>query len=191
MVRLTNEEDWAILFANLKGNKKEKIDNWITISEACQRLVKKHDKKTVATKVGISEEMIREILTVFKLTSDNKKLIKERKLDSIDKIKMLAQLKDEELQNKAGELLLDVTAHEARDILDCVKKYPNLSIEEYKNKVLESRLKIEELILTVVPFDKELFEELKKNSIKQKLSLEENIIRIIRKEIIKEPTGEK
>ncbi len=173
------DEAFAILFANLKGTKRNKPHDWIKVAES-YGIVKKHypSDKEIAKKVGVSHEIIRSISKLLQLTEENKKLLRERKI-LLDTGEALSGIKDSQLQNKVGESVIGLSAHDARDLIQYAKKYPNESLEEFKQRIFTSKNRIEKLHLTVVPLKEEPYQLLLKISKKQKKSLEGLISDII------------
>ncbi len=173
------DEALAILFANLKGAKRNKPHDWIKVAESYEILKKYYPSdKEIAEKVGVSHEIIRSISKLLELTEENKKLLRERKI-LLDTGEALSGIKNSQLQNEVGESVIGLSAHDARDLIQYVKQYPNEPFEEFKQRILTSKNRIEKLHLTVVPLKEEPYQLLRKIAKKQKKSIEGLISEII------------
>lgn len=155
MKELDEETALSILFANTK--RKKRIDNLLTIAEACEYLVnlKKYgSQQAVAKTVGLSSEMIRQFLTVLKLPKEIQELVSERKIDSVDVVKEIAAIKDPLKQIAVANSFVNSLSKDARDIKRLIKNV-NFPIEEAKKTVLDAKPK--GLHIFVMDFDDEMY----------------------------------
>lgn len=160
MKKLDEETALSILFANTK--RKKRIDNLLVIANACKYLVKLYgSQKSVAKKIGISSEMIRQFLTPLKLPKKIQKLVSERKIDSIDIVKEITSIKEPFKQTVAAEAIINSLSKDVRDIKRLVKN-SDVSIKGAKNIVLEAKPK--GLNIFIMDFDNETFQAIKKQS---------------------------
>lgn len=173
------EKALTILFSNLKGRKK-KIHDWIMIAENVEYLTKLYgSSKEVAKKLSMSNTMINSILRLLSLTEKNKQLVRERKILQ-DAGEALASIEDSTLQNKIGDMIVGLKAHDARDLIQFAKRYPNASIERFKEKILKSKRKVEKIYVTVIPLDENNYYSLKKEAKKRNIPVEELSQKIIK-----------
>ncbi len=165
----------AIIFANTKRKKRK--ENLLTIAKAFEYLVKLYgSKKTVAERVGLSTEMIRQFLAVLKLPQDVQKLFSDRFIDSVDIAKELLVLKEPKKQVVAANAIVDLLSKDVRDIKRLIKR-ENLSVEDAKETILNSKPK--GLNIFVMDFDDKTYQEIKKKSIELKIKPAELVREIV------------
>jgi len=154
IVPLSDEETaLAVLFSNTK-RKKRTVD-LLTLAKACEFLVEKYrSRKEVASKLGLSTEMIREFLLPLKLPNKIQNLISERKIDSLDVIKEISSLKGSSQQIEAAVALTRVPSKDVRDIVRLVRE-GNVPVSEAKDVVFE--LKSKGLHIFLIDFDSQTY----------------------------------
>jgi hypothetical protein len=69
--------------------------------------------------------------------------------------------------------------HDAREVIQYAKKYPDAPLDDFKNRVMHSKDKVEKVNLVIVPMKEEMFELLKEIGKKDKLSPEKVILNIV------------
>jgi len=177
MKKLDEETALSILFANTK--RKKRIDDLLTIAEACQYLVnlrKYGSQQAVAKKVGLSAEMIRQFLAVLKLPKEIQKLVSERKIDSVDIVKEIAAIKDPPKQVAVAHAFVNSLSKDVRDIKRLIKE-ANLSIEDAKRTVLNAKPK--GLHIFIMDFDDEIYRAIKRYSRTMKMKPPELVRKIV------------
>ena len=188
---MKNEKDKLLitLFTNLKGNKK-KVDNWITIANACDKLIKKYgySKNKLSKELSVSQETIRQTLKVLENPKEVQKLVKERKI-GLDVNEAISGLKNDNTKIKIAKIVSDLNAFDARYIIQYVKRNPQATIKEiesYKEKLLKSKWKSIKLNLHLlaIPLEKNDYITLKKISENKKISVQQLVTEMI-KEYIK------
>ena len=139
MDEMDENQALAIMFGNTK-RKKRNVD-LITLAKSCEILVKRYgSRKEVGEILGLSAEMIRQILTPLKVSDEVKKLISEKKIDSIDLVMHLSSIKDQNLQTKAALMLTNFHTKDVRDILQLIKK-SGIDIEKAIDTIIENKPK--------------------------------------------------
>lgn len=157
MKPLDEETALAVLFANTK--RKKRNADLLTIAQSCEYLVKLYgSQKTVAKKIGLSTEMVREFLTVLKIPKEVQELVSDRQIDSVDTVREISALKDTEKQIAAARSFLDSSSKDVRDIKRLVKS-ADLPVEEAKRVI--SELKPKGLHIFVIDFDDEMHRAIK------------------------------
>jgi len=160
MKNLDEKTALATIFSNTK-RKKRNVD-LLTIAKNCDYLVKLYgSQKTVAEKVGLSTEMIREFLAVLKLPTEIQTLVSKRKIDSIDIVREISALKEQSKQIAAAEAFIDSLSKDVRDIRRLVKD-ANVPIKDAKKVVLEAKPK--GLHIFVMDFDDEMYRAIIKHA---------------------------
>ena len=173
----------ANLFLNLKGSKKKR-DNWINIAKICKEFLdNSKNRKTTASKLGVSPELIRSIVSLLDLPIEVQKLIKEGKIlfdaaQRINTIKDDNKEKEKKRRIEVAKEIVGLTSHEQREIIRYAKKFPNSSLKNYKKRVTTAR-EIKEIHVAVISLEKKQYEKLEKMSKKRKLSLEKLLLEIV------------
>lgn len=175
MKELDENTALAIMFANTR--RKKRTEDLLTIAKACEYLVKLYgSQKTVAKKVGLSTEMIREFMTALKLPIEIQNLISERKIDSVDIVREIASIKDKSRQITVANTFINSLSKDARDIKRLIKN-TNFSVEDAQKTILDSKPK--ELHVFVIDFNDEVYHALIKQSKNLKVRPAELVKRII------------
>ncbi len=126
----------SVLFANTR-RKKRKAD-LVTIAECCQYLAELYGSPgKVAEKVGLSNEMVREFLLVLKLPKEVLEMIRKRRIDSIDSVKVISSIKSQKMQITAAREMVDLKSKDVRDVVR-VSKVSGKSIAEAKRTILNT-----------------------------------------------------
>jgi len=150
-------EDLAIAFlqANVHGRKK-KIVSILDMAEAVQFLVNKHkNQEKVASIVKImSREMVREFYNISSLPEEIKKLIQKKKI-RIDVAQRLFKIDDKNRQIKTARAIAELSAHDARKIIDYVINNPEKTVEEGAKIVRGSKNIVKKYDTLVIPLEKE------------------------------------
>jgi len=178
MKKINEEKILANLYLNLKGKKKKK-DNWIEIAYNCKQLTDHYGSaKEVAEKLGVHYEIIRSILKLLTLPEEVKQLIRSNEI-LFDVGQRIARMKNEETQIKVARVVVGLSNHDAREVIQYAKKYPNASLEDFKKRVIDSKNKIEKINLAIIPFKEETYNLLKEIGEMDKLSPEKLILKIV------------
>jgi len=168
-----------ILLLELKGRKKKREDP-LKIAEACECLVDHGwSSEKIGKKFGVSSRMIGKFLSLTRLPPEVKQWVSNREI-GIDVGAQLSEAKlDDETKVKVGGLIRGMLAHDARNLVRFATKFPNASVEEYKQRILTSKPQKEEVSLVVISLQEEAYRKLKEESEKRKISLHELGERII------------
>ena len=173
----------ANLFLNLKGSKKKR-DNWINIAKICKDVLdNSKNRKTAASKLGVSTELIRSIVSLLDLPMEVQKLIKQDKIlldaaQRINTIKHDDKEKEKKRRIEVAKEIAGLTSHEQREIISYAKKFPNSSLKNYKKRVTTTH-EIKEIHVVVISLEQKQYEKLEKISKKRKLSLEKLLVEIV------------
>ena len=187
MKNFDEEKILANLYLNLKGSKKKR-DNWIEIARNCRQLTDYYGSaQIVAEKLGVSYEIVRSVLTLLTLPEEVQEIIARNQI-LFDVGQRLSRIKNKETQIKVAKIIIGLSSHDARQVIQYTKKYPDASIDDFKRRLIGSKDKIEKINLIVVPFREENFAILKKISEKQKTSPEKLIREIVDQWIEKKKT---
>lgn len=165
MTTLNEETALSILFANTR-RKKRRVDLF-TLAQSCKYLVDLYgSKKDVAEKVGLSTEMIRELMLPLKLPREIRKLISSRKIDSIDTVREISALKEPSKQIAAASEFINTSTKDVRDIKRLINK-ARIPAERAKEIILEAKPK--DLHIFVMDFDEEMYRSLLEHSKRKKI----------------------
>lgn len=177
MMKLDEETALSIMFANTR--RKRRYVDLITVAKSCKYLVNLYgSKEAVAKKVGLSTEMIRELMLPLGLPPEIQKLVSSRKIDSIDKVKEISSLKDPSKQIAAAREFIETSTKDARDIKRLVKK-THLPVREAKEVVLEAKPK--DLHIFVMDFDEGTYRSLLAHAKREKMEPAELVRKIVLK----------
>jgi hypothetical protein len=166
----------AILFSNIR--RKKRNTDLITIARACKYLTDLYgSQKAVAEKIGLSTEMIREFLTTLKLPVEIKKLISERKIDSVDVVREISAIREPSKQIIAAHAFANSPSKDVRDIKRLIKD-ANFSIEDAKKTVLNAKPK--GLHIFVVDFDEDIYQAITRQAKAMKIRPPELVREIVK-----------
>lgn len=182
--KMSNEnQKLASLFLNLKGSKKKR-DDWIKIAKICRDVLgKSKNRKEAASKLGVSPELVRSIISLLDLPSEIQKMIKNGDIlfdaaQRINTIKNDDQNKERKRRIEVAKAISGLTSHNQREIIHYAKKFPNSSLKNYKKRVASTQ-EIKEIHVAVIALEKEQHTKLEKITKKKKISLEELVLEII------------
>ena len=175
MTTLNEETALSLLFANTK--RKKRYVDLVTLAQSCKYLVDLYgSKKAVAEKVGLSSEMIREIMLPLKLPKEVQKLISSRKIDSIDTVREISALKDSSKQIAAANEFINASTKDVRDMKRLIKK-ARLPAEKAKEIILEAKPK--DLHIFIMDFDEETYRLILEHAKKKKIDPAELVKKIV------------
>lgn len=178
MNEIEEEKILARLYLNLKGAKR-KQDNWFDIAQDCKQLRDYYGSaKKVADKIGVSYELIRALLKLPTLPEEVKVLIKDNKI-LFDVAQRIARINGKKRQAEVARAVAGLPAHDARDIIQYAKKYPNESLDNFKKRVTEGKDKKEKVHLAIIPLKEEIYSLLKAEGEKRKVSPEKFILALL------------
>jgi hypothetical protein len=147
----------AILFANTK--KKKRTVDLLTLARSCDYLVKKYgSRKEVAKKVGLSPEMIREILLPLNLPRKIQDAISKRKIDSIDVVREIAALRDQTKQLEVGSLFTKLPTKDIRDIRRLTEE-SGVTVQEATDTML--KFKERDMHVFIIDFEEAAYKAIK------------------------------
>ena len=188
MKKFNEERTVANLYLNLKGGKRKK-DDWITIATDLKRLSDFYKSPAeTARKLGVSYELVRSIMKILDLPKEVQELIKEGKI-LYDAAQRVSRLKSRSRQIEVAKTIAGLTSHQARDIIQYAKRYPNADLTDFRRRVTGPRLTKEEIHLTVLPIRQETYRRLQSLSQRQKTSTQKLIVSIINEWLNRQETN--
>ncbi len=172
------EKKLALVIANL-GGKKSKINDWITIAETCKELADHFGSaQKVANELGRHYGTVREILKLAELPDEVKELIRERKI-LYDVGQRIARIRSREDQIKVANAVVGLNSHDARALIQYTKGNPNASLNDFRERIISSKGKVEKIDVLIIPLKSESYKLLKKISDKNKSSPQKFVIGLI------------
>jgi len=177
----------AILISNLKGSRKKRLP-LTTISRAVRLLVNDNEygsSRSVAKEFDITRQVIESFYRILDHPKEIQKLIKDGKI-LLDASTKLHSIKNIERRVEVANVIAGMIAFDSRDIIDYCKRKPNLSAEECKNIVLESKPVNIITHAVVAPLNECLFKQFKKIANNKNMNLHEAALAAIKKWIIEE-----
>jgi uncharacterized short protein YbdD (DUF466 family) len=171
---MDKDEAKAILIANLKGSKSKRTP-LLTIAEAVRLLI--NDKEYgSSSKVAESFGVKRQTIEAFEKMNDQpeemKKMIQEGQI-LIDASTKLSSILDPQKRVKFAKVVAGLSAFDTRYVVDYYKKHPDLSPEECKKAVFDSKTVTNDIHLIVVPLDADQFDRFRSVSKRMGLKLEQ------------------
>lgn len=165
-------EDLAIAFlqANVHGRKK-KIVSILDMADAVKFLVNKYKKQEkVASIVKImSREMVREFYNISTLPEEIKKLVQKKKI-RIDVAQRLYKIDNTKKQIKLANIVSDLSAHDARKVIDYAINNSEKSVEECAKIVQGSKNVVKKYDTLVIPLEKDDYQILNNFARREKLT---------------------
>jgi hypothetical protein len=165
---LSENDLMAAIISNTK--RKNRTIDLLTLAKYLDILNLKYSSKILAKELGLSEEMIRQLLLPLQMPKEIQNLISSRKIDKIDVVVTLNKIRNKEKQIEAANLLTNYSAREIRDIINLYQiKKINLTmakdiITQYKNKNLH---------IILIDLDDKTYNDLNKISKKYSINLPE------------------
>jgi len=133
------EKALAVLIGSTRRNLRRK--NLLEVADqleiACEIL---GSRRTVAKRLDVSEEMLREFASVERLSSHVKELVRQGRLTSVDTAYRFSMLPDRE-QDLTAEAYIsgDLSGQDVRDVVSFRRRNPEMTIEEAIERVKASR----------------------------------------------------
>ena len=136
-------EELCRLLAKFIGNthRLRRNDSLLTVADVIDKLLHHLGSlKRVSQRVGVSEEMLREFLSVKKLSTPVRDLLAEKRIVSVDVAYRLSQLSSSEQIRLAQEYLSGrLSGKDVRDTATWRRKHPKSSIATAIRRVKRSR----------------------------------------------------
>lgn len=174
MKTLDEETALAIVFANTR--RKKRTENLLVIARAFDFLKKLYGSvSATAGRVGLSEQMIREFLSVLKLPREIRALVQDRLIDSVDTVYKISHLPREE-QVAAAMAAADLSSQDMRDI-QRLSKTRKIRVAAAKKRVLDAKPK--GMHLFVIDFDDLAYQAILRQAKAQKLKPPALVKRIV------------
>jgi hypothetical protein len=164
----------AILIDNFQGHRNS---DWITIARVCKKLKDFYGSDSkLGEKVGKTREHIREILKLLDLTPELQKAVKNNSLNK-EVAWRIAGVDGKKNQLKLAKAVKGMNAHDGRELVYYFARDPQISLDEYRKKILNAKNKIENIRVIVLPLSEDKFAKLNaiaknRNKTPQKLILE-------------------
>lgn len=169
------------LIARLIASTKRKKRNFsiVEIADDIVRLKKLYtgNLKKVAATLGLSVGMLNQFLSVFKLPEEIKKLVHERKIDSVALVFLLSKLSREDILGLHTEIMSgNLNSQELKILLPFRKQHPDQNITELLQQVHASK----NIKVSVMQFPKNVVQKTQNNlsEIIKTLIGEENFVTI-------------
>jgi hypothetical protein len=157
---MDEDEAFAIMHANLKGPKRKKPSDWLTIARACRVLTNKYGSYAeVAKHFRVNDRMIGQIDRLNDLNPEVKELLRQRKL-GVDEGNWISRLPMARQGDVAREVL-DLPSKAVRMVVDRLMLNPALSVKEVKRDLIQLGAIQTRLHLVVISLSNESFEVLR------------------------------
>ncbi len=168
----------AELFLELKGRRAKRRD-WITIAKDVKSLIDQHGSYQIAAqKVGVSRELIREIVSVLKLPTQVQSYVSRGEI-LLDAAQRLNTIQGSEHQVRVARLIAGLPSHDARQVIQYAKRFPNADLDEYKERVASSKARTELIDVIVLPLQHDVFKTLSRIASQRGLSVRRLVQQIV------------
>lgn len=122
-------------------------------------------------KYRITERTLRRLASLLRLPREVQEQLSKKQI-RVDVATQLAESKlDNETKIKISKIISGMKAHDAREVIQFATKYPEASIEEYKERVLAAKPRQKKLFVVVIPLDELKYGKLKKKAEGRHLSI--------------------
>lgn len=178
---MDKDEALAVCFLNLKGYKDKDIFQTAKALKYLKSLPEYGSNKKVGEAVGVSGEIVREFLTLFKLPKSIQDLFKERKLTHLEQCRRLWQLAKTRpnLLEKTANTISDMSAWDSRHMIEHILRNPSISVLEAKKAVLESKPQKEKEYHVIALMSDEDYELLATEATKRNVSVSALVTSIV------------
>ena len=138
---MNKEEALAVCFSNLKGSKDKELFRTAKALQYLRNLPEYNTNDKVGKAVGVSAEIVREFLTILRLPNNIQVLFEQKKLRSLEQARRLWQLARirSDILEETVAAISDMTAWDARHLIDFIIKNPDKPVKEAKGVVLNSK----------------------------------------------------
>ena len=154
---MNEEEALSICFANLKGSKDKDLLMTARALQYLRSLPKYGSNQKVAQAVGVSDEIVREFLTLLKLPKLIQDMFEQRQLRRLEQSRRLWQLSRTrpELLETVAKAISGLRSWDARQIIEHILRNPDITVAAAKDAVLRSRtIKEREFhVIAILPED--------------------------------------
>ena len=161
----------AILLANLKGSKKKPSD-LLTIARAIRfKIGQWGSARKVAEAFDVSAQQVREFNGLLDLPPDVQNLFEGHRT-GVSKWYEISKIPDRRKQPEVAKLVVNLGFIDTRSVVDYVKRHPEEPVEACVQRVLESKTIKEDIHIIVVPLNQDTFQNLRTESQKRNIPLE-------------------
>jgi hypothetical protein len=135
------DEALTICFLNLKGYKDKDLLRTAEALQYLKNLPEYRSNEKVGNAVGVSAEVVREFLTLFKLPEPIQELFRTRQLTRLEQSRRLWQLAKRRptVLEETAQAISDVSAWDGRHLIEHLLRNPDISVSEAKRSVLQSK----------------------------------------------------
>lgn len=177
---MTEEEALAICHLNLTGTKHKDLMLTARALSYLRSLPKYGSNKKVGEATGVSREIVREFLTLLRLP-ERVQVLLDRNVLGLEHGRKLEQFNSRypDRINEAVDAVVDMSAIDARNFIDYLLRNPQLSAQEAKKIVLESKTTIEQEYHVVAILSEEYFKQLSTVAAIQKKPVDELVTTVV------------
>jgi len=169
---MDKDEALAICFLNLKGYKDKDLFRTAEALQYLKSLPGYGSNQKVGDAVGVSDETVREFLTLFKLPEAIQELFRTRQLTRLEQSRRLWQLakKRPHILEETAQEISDMSAWDSRLLIEHLLKNPDLPLSEAKQSILQSKSVKEKEYHVIAILSEEDYSLLAKEAAKSHLS---------------------
>ena len=178
---MDKEKALAICFANLKGYKDKDLVGTAEALRYLKNLPEYRTNEKVGQAVGVSGEIVREFLAIFRLPEPIQSLFRQRQLRRLEQVRRLWQLarKEPDLLEDAAQAISTMSAWDGRHLIDLILEHPQMPVEEAKRAVLESETVREHEFHVIAILKEEDYRQLTVESRKRKIAVDVLVTNIV------------
>lgn len=179
---VNRNEDLAICFANLKGQRAKDL---LGTAKALSRLKTLPEYKTnsrLGRTLGVSGEIVRQFLSLLALPTEVQDFLRDGKL-GLEHGRRLAQLqsktRDSQLTVRVATEMVGMSAHDGRAMVEHLLGHPGMSAEEARQAIAQSKPIEKHTYAIVASLDANLFNELRGRAATRKVSVNDLVKSIV------------
>ena len=182
-MKVTEEQQLAELFLDLKGKRRKRLD-WIAIAQRCKALADRYRSvHDLAEKLGVSDHLVRSIMSLLNLPRDVQKMVREGKI-LYDAAYRLNTLTTPAKQVQVAKVIGGLPSHVQREIIQYAKSHPDADLLDYQKRLVITPAAKERIHLIVVPVETSEFAQLRRLSERNRKSIQDIVLEAVREFVV-------
>jgi hypothetical protein len=178
----------GFLYSNLKGSKRKRVD-WIRIAKAVDLAVKHYGGPRAASKkLPISPPMIRSIVSVLSLPPAVQAEVRRGRILQ-DAAQRLATIKNKQQQIRIARVIVGMSAHDARQVIQFAKAFPDGDLEAFVSRIRESKGRKMDLHVVLLSLNREQIKAIQPRAHRDGLTIQQWIVSLLDSELSRSEAG--
>jgi hypothetical protein len=171
----------AVAFRYLKGSHAKDLVGTARALANLKKLPRYRSTRALGEAVGVSGEIVREFLSLLNLPGPVLEMFDARRLNSLEQGRRLAQLQRHrnEIVMEAAELMVGMTAHDARAMVDYLIRHPDAGPQAAAEAIEKSKSTKRREYHVVALVDEGSYHQLVAHSKKREQPIDELVTEIV------------